>query len=57
MQTPRRGKFDWGGVATNLVMGLAAGAACIAMSLLLPGIGTIAEGALMGAGSVQFPRL
>ena len=34
----------------NLVMGLAVGAACIAMSLLLPGIGTIAAGALMGAG-------
>ena len=31
-------------------MGLAAGAACIAMRFLLSGIGTIAEGALMGAG-------
>ena len=47
---PEEGEFDWGGFARNLVMGLAVGAACIAMSLLLPGIGTIAAGALMGAG-------
>ena len=47
---PEEGKFDWGGFTRNLVMGLAVGAACIAMSLLLPGIGTIAAGALMGAG-------
>lgn len=47
---PEEGEFDWGGFARNLVMGLTVGAACIAMSLLLPGIGTIAAGALMGAG-------
>ena len=47
---PEEGEFDWGGFARNLVMGFAVGAACIAMSLLLPGIGTIAAGALMGAG-------
>ena len=47
---PEEGEFDWGGFARNLVMGLAVGAACIAMSFLLPGIGTIAAGALMGAG-------
>ena len=47
---PEEGEFDWGGFTRNLVMGLAVGAACIAMSLLLPGIGTIAAGALMGAG-------
>lgn len=47
---PEEGEFDWGGFARNLVMGLAVGAACIAMSLLLPGIGTIAAGALMRAG-------
>ena len=47
---PEEGEFDWVGLATNLIMGLAVGAACIAMSFLLPGIGTIAAGALMGAG-------
>ena len=31
-------------------MGLAVGAACIALSVLLPGIGTVAVGALFGAG-------
>ncbi len=47
---PEEGEFDRGGFVRNLVMGLAVGAACIAMSFLLPGIGTIAAGALMGAG-------
>ena len=43
MQMPRR-RVSLTGGARNLVMGLAAGAACIAMRLLLSGIGTIAVG-------------
>ncbi len=43
MQTPRR-RVSLTGGARNLVMGLAAGVACIAMRFLLSGIGTIAEG-------------
>ncbi len=31
-------------------MGLAVGAACIALAVFLPGIGTVAAGALFGAG-------
>ena len=31
-------------------MGLAVGAACIALAVFLPGIGTVAAGALLGAG-------
>ena len=48
--TPQEGEFDWGGFARNLVMGLAVGAACIALAVFLPGIGTVAAGALFGAG-------
>ena len=47
---PQEGEFDWGGFARNLVMGLAVGAACIALAVFLPGIGTVAAGALFGAG-------
>ena len=47
---PQKGEFDWGGFARNLVMGLAVGAACIALAVFLPGIGTVAAGALFGAG-------
>ena len=47
---PQKGEFDWGGFARNLVMGLAVGAACIALAVFLPGIGTVAAGALLGAG-------
>ena len=47
---PQEGEFDWGGFARNLVMGLAVGAACIAFAVFLPGIGTVAAGALFGAG-------
>lgn len=47
---PEEVEFDWGGFARNLIMGFAVGAACIAMSFLLPGIGTIAAEALMWAG-------
>ena len=47
---PKEGEFDWGGFARNLVMGLAVGAACIALAVFLPGIGTVAAGALFGAG-------
>lgn len=47
---PQKGEFDWGGFARNLVMGLAVGAACIALTVFLPGIGTVAAGALFGAG-------
>ena len=47
---PQEGEFDWGGFARNLVMGLAVGAACIALAVFLPGIGTVAAGALLGAG-------
>ena len=47
---PQEGEFDWGGFARNLVMGLAVGAACIALAVFLPGIGTVAPGALLGAG-------
>ena len=47
---PKEGEFDWGGFARNLVMGLAVGAACIALAVFLPGIGTVAAGALLGAG-------
>ena len=46
----QKGEFDWGGFARNLVMGLAVGAACIALAVFLPGIGTVAAGALLGAG-------
>ena len=34
---PQKGEFDWGGFARNLVMGLAVGAACIALAVFLPG--------------------
>ena len=34
---PQEGEFDWGGFARNLVMGLAVGAACIALAVFLPG--------------------
>ena len=37
-------------LARNLVMGLAVGAACIALAVFLPGIGTVAAGARFGAG-------
>ena len=47
---PQEGEFDWGGFARNLVMGFAVGAACIALAVFLPGIGTVAAGALFGAG-------
>ena len=47
---PQKGEFDWGGFARNLVMGLAVGAACIALAVFLPGIGTVVAGALFGAG-------
>ena len=47
---PQKGGFDWGGFARNLVMGLAVGAACIALAVFLPGIGTVVAGALFGAG-------
>ena len=47
---PQEGEFDWGGFARNLVMGLAVGAACIALAVFLPGIGTVVAGALFGAG-------
>ena len=47
---PKEGEFDWGGFARNLVMGLAVGAACIALAVFLPGIGVAAAGALFGAG-------
>ena len=47
---PKEGEFDWGGFARNLVMGLAVGAACIALAVFLPGIGTVVAGALFGAG-------
>ena len=47
---PQKGEFDWGGFARNLVMGLAVGAACIALAVFLPGIGAVAAGALFGAG-------
>ena len=47
---PQAGEFDWGGFARNLVMGLAVGAACIALAVFLPGIGTVVAGALFGAG-------
>ena len=47
---PQEGEFDWGGFARNLVMGLAVGASCIALAVFLPGIGTVAAGALFGAG-------
>ena len=33
---PQEGEFDWGGFARNLVMGLAVGAACIALAVFLP---------------------
>ena len=47
---PKEGEFDWGGFARNLVKGLAVGAACIALAVFLPGIGTVVAGALFGAG-------
>ena len=47
---PHEGEFDMGGLIRNLVIGLAVGAACIALAVLLPGIGTVAAGALFGAG-------
>ena len=47
---PKEGKFDKSGFIRNLVMGLAVGAACIALAVFLPGIGAVAAGALFGAG-------
>ena len=49
-QLKQKCEFDWGGFARNLVMGLAVGAACIALAVFLPGIGTVVAGALFGAG-------
>ena len=37
---PQKGEFDKGGFIRNLVMGLALGAACTALAVLLPGIET-----------------
>ena len=46
---PKEGEFDWGGFWRNIAIGVGVGIACIGLSLI-PGLGPIAAGVLLGAG-------
>ena len=50
---PQKGEFDWGGFARNLAIGLGVAIACVGLALI-PGIGPIVTGALIGAAIGTF---
>ena len=50
---PQEGEFGWGGFARNLAIGLGVAIACVGLALI-PGIGPIVTGALIGAAIGTF---
>ena len=50
---PQKGELDWGGFARNLAIGLGVAIACVGLALI-PGIGPIVTGALIGAAIGTF---
>lgn len=53
---PQKGEFDWGGFARNLAIGLGVAIACVGLALI-PGIGPIVTGALIGAAIGTFCQI